>query len=97
MRAIRVSKPILRHCSVTSVSPIYIVEDYNAKDLWWGSLPGLFRAATTPPICGFQALEELLAVKDAPRVTTPPTLPWLEELADKISVEIGEGGEYVPT
>lgn len=75
----------------------YIVEDYNAKDLWWGSLPGLFRAATTPPICGFQALEELLAVKDAPQVSAPPTLPWLEELADKISVEIGEGGEYVPT
>jgi hypothetical protein len=42
-------------------------------------------------------LEELLAVKDAPQVSAPPTLPWLEELADKISVEIGEGGEYVPT
>ena len=41
----------------------YIIEDYNAKDLWWGSLPGLFRAAVVPPICGFQTLEDLLAVK----------------------------------
>ena len=75
----------------------YIIEDYNAKDLWWGSLPGLFRAATTPPICGFQTLEELLAVKDVPQATEAPSLPWLEELADQIGGETGEEGEYVPT
>jgi len=41
----------------------YIVEDYNAKDLWWGSLPGLFRAGLVPPLCGFSSLEELLAME----------------------------------
>lgn len=39
----------------------YIIEDFNAKDLWWGSLPGLFRAALFPPICGFSGLCDLLA------------------------------------
>lgn len=52
----------------------YIIEDYNAKDYWWGSLPGLFRAAVVPPICGFQALEELLATKRIlPQSSEEPT------------------------
>ena len=42
----------------------YIIEDYNAKDLWWGSLPSLFRAAIYPPICGFANIGELLARKE---------------------------------
>ena len=41
----------------------FIIEDYNAKDLWWGSLPGLFRAGLVPPLCGFSSLEELLAME----------------------------------
>ena len=40
----------------------YVVEDYNAKDLWWGSLPGMFKAGLVPPICGFATIEDLLAV-----------------------------------
>ena len=41
----------------------YAIEDYNAKDLWWGSLPGMFTAGLVPPLCGFAALEDLLNVE----------------------------------
>ena len=76
----------------------YIVEDYNAKDLWWGSLPGLFRAAVVPPICGFRTIEELLATKSiaqhTPEAPPPPLPPELEEL---IVSQDWEESEYVPT
>ena len=39
---------------------LYIVEDYNRKDVWWGSLPGLFRANLTPPQMSFGGLDELM-------------------------------------
>jgi hypothetical protein len=39
---------------------LYIVEDYNRKDVWWGSLPGLFRANLTPPQMSFGGLSELM-------------------------------------
>ncbi|WP_298595473.1 hypothetical protein [uncultured Mitsuokella sp.] len=39
----------------------YIIEDYNQKDVWWGSIPGMFRSNITPPIIGFDSLGELLA------------------------------------
>ena len=41
----------------------YVIEDYNAKDLWLGSLPGMFTAGLVPPLCGFAALEDLLNVE----------------------------------
>ncbi len=40
---------------------LYIVEDYNRKDVWWGSLPGLFRANLTPPQMSFAGLQELMS------------------------------------
>jgi hypothetical protein len=40
---------------------LYIVEDYNRKDVWWGSLPGLFRANLTPPQMSFGGLDELMS------------------------------------
>ena len=40
---------------------LYIVEDYNRKDVWWGSLPGLFRANLTPPQMSFNGLDELMS------------------------------------
>lgn len=39
----------------------FLIEDYNAKDFWWGSLPGMFRAAPERPICRFPSLVPLLA------------------------------------
>lgn len=40
----------------------YRVEDYNLRDVFWSSLPGIFRANITPPITGFNSLNELLFV-----------------------------------
>ena len=38
----------------------YTMEQYNLKDMWWGSLPGIFRANITPPQMGFSGLGEIL-------------------------------------
>jgi len=38
----------------------YTMEQYNLKDVWWGSLPGIFRANITPPQMGFSGLGEIL-------------------------------------
>ena len=77
----------------------YIVEDFNAKDLWWGSLPGLFRAAVVPPICGFRTIEELLATKHIPQHTSEAPVPTLPpEIEDLIDLPMEwEESEYVPT
>lgn len=41
-----------------------VLEEYNLKDIWWGSLPGLFRSDITPPIVGFKSLDDILAHKE---------------------------------
>ncbi|MBR2216056.1 MAG: hypothetical protein IJ849_09890 [Selenomonadaceae bacterium] len=38
----------------------YVIEDYNRKDVWWGSLPGMFRANVMPPLTGFSDLHGLM-------------------------------------
>lgn len=38
----------------------YILESYNLKDIWWGSIPGIFRANITPPLTCFNLFHELL-------------------------------------
>ena len=38
----------------------YIFERYNLKDVWWGSLAGIFLANIVPPITGFNSLEEFI-------------------------------------
>lgn len=38
----------------------YVIESFNLKDVWWGSLPGLFRANVVPPVVGFDSVEDLL-------------------------------------
>lgn len=43
----------------------YLFEAYNLKDVWWGSLPGLFRANITAPITGFSHLDDLLIRQSA--------------------------------
>jgi hypothetical protein len=39
---------------------LFIIEEYNLKDSWWGSLPAIFRANIAPPVMGFSSLESLL-------------------------------------
>lgn len=38
----------------------YRIENYHQKNVWWGSLPGMFRSNVDPPIIGFQSLDDLL-------------------------------------
>ncbi len=39
----------------------FCFEEYNLKDVWWGSLPGVFLANITPPLMGVSSLENFLA------------------------------------
>ena len=38
----------------------YLIEKYNLKDVWWGSLPGIFLANITPPLIGFNSFEDFI-------------------------------------
>lgn len=38
----------------------FIFESYNLKEVFWGSLPGLFLAGAHPPIIGFEHFEMML-------------------------------------
>ena len=38
----------------------YVFEKYNLKDVWWGSLAGIFLANIVPPITEFNSLEEFI-------------------------------------
>jgi len=42
----------------------YFLENYNLKDVWWGSIPGIFRANINAPITGFSSLDELLVQRE---------------------------------
>ena len=44
---------------------LYLLEDYNLKDVWWGSLSGIFLANITPPLVGFETVESLILHKKA--------------------------------
>lgn len=65
-------------------------ESYNAKDMWWGSLPGIFRADVEPPAVGVKDFDALLLHSDEPKKEDK-----LEESAKNLvtTVHIGEGGE----
>lgn len=42
----------------------FVFEKYNLKDVWWGSLAGMYLANITPPIVGFESLEEFILTKE---------------------------------
>lgn len=44
----------------------YILESFNLKDVWWGSLPGLFRANINPPAVSMENFYEMLFPIDKP-------------------------------
>lgn len=56
--AVRMKK-FIKQCGDRLQIP-YVIESFNLKDVWWGTLPGLFRANLTPPIIGFNSLESFL-------------------------------------
>ena len=44
---------------------LYVLESYNLKDVWWGSLSGMYLANITPPLVGFSSAENLLLSRTA--------------------------------
>ena len=47
---------------------LYWIEKYNLKDVWWGSLAGMYLANITPPLVGFNSLEDLILHKKSSAV-----------------------------
>ena len=43
----------------------FLFEEFNLKDTWWGSLPGVFLANIVPPLLGLPSLESMLSHTDA--------------------------------
>lgn len=41
----------------------YVLENYNLKEVFWGTLPGLYLANARPPMIGFESLAEFLSAK----------------------------------
>ena len=69
----------------------YIIENFNAKQRWWGTIPAHFRAGIAAPICAFQSVEELLRASGKDKE---------EEMETLISVDEDEQGReeaHVPT
>lgn len=77
---------------LTSEGVPFIFEKFNLKDVWWGSLPGVFLANITPPVTGFDSLEEFLLTKDASREARQEQK--FQRILDEI--ESKRSGENVP-
>ena len=42
----------------------FVFEKYNLKDVWWGSLSGIYLANITPPLVGFNSVEEFVLTEE---------------------------------
>ena len=45
---------------LTKLEIPFIIENYNLKDVWWGSIAGNYLANITPPLVGFSSVTDLL-------------------------------------
>ena len=45
----------------------FLFETFNLKDIWWGSLPGMYLANITPPLLGLPSMESMLYHSEAVR------------------------------
>ena len=57
----------------------YIIENFNAKQRWWGTIPAHFRAGIAAPICAFQSIEELLRASGKDKEEEMETLISVDE------------------
>ena len=46
--------------TLTLKESAFVFEKYNLKDVWWGSLAGMYLANITPPLVGFESIEEFI-------------------------------------
>ena len=76
---------------LTDMELPFIIEKYNLKDIWWGSLPGMYLSNITPPLLGFSSVTDLLIKKPLPK---QDARNQFQEIIDNVSG--GEGIEDVP-
>jgi hypothetical protein len=69
----------------------YVIENFNAKQRWWGTIPAHFRAGVAAPICAFQSLEDLLMASGSEKKKETETLVSVDE------DESGREEAHVPT
>ena len=71
----------------------YIFEKYNLKDVWWGSLAGVFLANIVPPITGFESLEEFILHEE--KVKEEESEHKFKEILAEME-KLSEGDKNVP-
>lgn len=63
----------------------FVFEHYNLKDVWWGSLAGLFLANITPPLIGFNSAEEFILHKE--KITATQREHRFKEILEEMEQE----------
>ena len=88
----------------TSCLP-YMFEDYNLKECFWGSIPGLFLADNRPPHLAFDYLVQFLhgyikpktqkqdILEDAASRLVPTTVDVSHYIGEEVTQNLQEGGE----
>ena len=74
---------------LTAEGAPFIFEQFNLKDVWWGSLPGVFLANITPPVTGFDSFEEFILSLDASEESRQEQK--FQRILDEIESERGGG------
>ena len=77
---------------LTAEGAPFIFEQFNLKDVWWGSLPGVFLANIAPPVTGFDSFEDFILTKDASKESRQEQK--FQRILDEIESE--RNGENVP-
>lgn len=68
----------------------YIVEEFNLKKVFWGSLPGLYLANADPTVIGFQDLSEFLHAHIEVKKETEDILEKAQNSLVEVSVDVNE-------
>ncbi|MBR6013441.1 MAG: hypothetical protein IK062_06625 [Selenomonadaceae bacterium] len=63
----------------------FIFEHYNLKDVWWGSLAGMYLANITPPLVGFDSVEEFILHKE--KIKTDPQEHKFKKILEEMEAE----------
>ena len=63
----------------------FVFEHYNLKDVWWGSLTGIFLANITPPLIGFNSAEEFILHKE--KITTTRQKHRFKQILEEMEQE----------
>lgn len=78
-------RAVLNHAEIP-----YIVEEYNLKEVFWGSIPGIFLANAHPPITGFGDLSEFLHATIETKEEREDVLKNAESHVEKMSALVSD-------